>query len=212
MSLEALAEAIQVDASDIVRSLFMKGIMLSMNQVRPRACGEEHKRQALGARSPSRSAGQQGGRGGVSSKRGEPGSACRLASTPRGSCPCTACSLGVQVLDKNTVKLVAGEYDLLVVDKDEAGVADAAKKRTEFMDADDFDNLVARPPVVRSRDGGGWGPMQGRLLWGRGALRWQREIGRAGGAPACVGWAWTAGGGGRACGGSQAEARPEDRM
>jgi hypothetical protein len=33
MSLEALAEAIQVDASDIVRSLFMKGIMLSMNQV-----------------------------------------------------------------------------------------------------------------------------------------------------------------------------------
>lgn len=33
MSLEALAEVIQVDASDIVRSLFMKGIMLSMNQV-----------------------------------------------------------------------------------------------------------------------------------------------------------------------------------
>jgi hypothetical protein len=33
MSLEALAEAIQVDPSDIVRSLFMKGIMLSLNQV-----------------------------------------------------------------------------------------------------------------------------------------------------------------------------------
>lgn len=33
MSLEALAEAIQVDSSDIVRTLFMKGIMLSLNQV-----------------------------------------------------------------------------------------------------------------------------------------------------------------------------------
>jgi hypothetical protein len=39
MSLEALAEAIQVDPSDIMRTLFMKGIMLSMNQVRqPRRC------------------------------------------------------------------------------------------------------------------------------------------------------------------------------
>jgi hypothetical protein len=33
MSLEALAEAIQVDPSDIMRSLFMKGILLSLNQV-----------------------------------------------------------------------------------------------------------------------------------------------------------------------------------
>lgn len=33
MSLEALADAIQVDPSDIVRTLFMKGIMLSLNQV-----------------------------------------------------------------------------------------------------------------------------------------------------------------------------------
>jgi translation initiation factor IF-2 len=34
MSLEQLADLLQVDPSDIVRSLFMKGIMLSMNQVR----------------------------------------------------------------------------------------------------------------------------------------------------------------------------------
>lgn len=33
MSLEALADAMQVDPSDIVRTLFMKGIMLSLNQV-----------------------------------------------------------------------------------------------------------------------------------------------------------------------------------
>lgn len=39
MSLEALADAIQVDPSDIVRTLFMKGIMLSLNQVRSRARG-----------------------------------------------------------------------------------------------------------------------------------------------------------------------------
>jgi translation initiation factor IF-2 len=34
MSLEELAEVIQVDPSELVRTLFMKGIMLSMNQVR----------------------------------------------------------------------------------------------------------------------------------------------------------------------------------
>lgn len=84
MSLEALAEAIQVDASDIVRSLFMKGIMLSMNQV----------------------------------------------------------------LDRNTVKLVAAEYDLLVVDKEAAGVTDAAKKRSEFLELEDLDDAAPRPPVV----------------------------------------------------------------
>jgi translation initiation factor IF-2 len=33
MSLEQLADLLQVDGSDIVRALFMKGIMLSMNQV-----------------------------------------------------------------------------------------------------------------------------------------------------------------------------------
>lgn len=33
MSLEDLADVIQVDSSDIVRTLFMKGLMLSMNQV-----------------------------------------------------------------------------------------------------------------------------------------------------------------------------------
>lgn len=33
MSLEELAEKVQVEPSDLVRLLFMKGIMLSMNQV-----------------------------------------------------------------------------------------------------------------------------------------------------------------------------------
>lgn len=52
MSLEALAEAIQVDASDIVRSLFMKGIMLSMNQVGGGGAGgrEQRARGGGGAR------------------------------------------------------------------------------------------------------------------------------------------------------------------
>jgi hypothetical protein len=84
MSLEQLAETVQVEPSDLVRMLFMKGIMLSMNQV----------------------------------------------------------------LDKNTCKLVAGEYGLLVVDKEEAGVTDQAKKRTEFNTEEDVEDLVPRPPVV----------------------------------------------------------------
>ncbi|KAF6256183.1 hypothetical protein COO60DRAFT_1296299 [Scenedesmus sp. NREL 46B-D3] len=84
MSLEALAEAIQVDPSDIMRTLFMKGIMLSMNQV----------------------------------------------------------------LDKNTVKLVAGEFDLLVVDKEEAGVTAGAVKQRDFLELEDLEDAVPRPPVV----------------------------------------------------------------
>jgi translation initiation factor IF-2 len=79
MSLEALAEAIQVDPSDIMRTLFMKGIMLSMNQV----------------------------------------------------------------LDKNTVKLVAGEFDLLVVDKAEAGVTAGAVKQRDFLELEDLDDAVS---------------------------------------------------------------------
>jgi translation initiation factor IF-2 len=84
MSLEDLAAAIQVDPSEVVRTLFMKGIVLSMNQV----------------------------------------------------------------LDKNTVKVVAAEYDLLVVDKDEAKVEDGARKRSEFVTEEDVDELQPRPPVV----------------------------------------------------------------
>jgi len=84
MSLEELAEKIQVDPSDIVRTLFMKGIMLSMNQV----------------------------------------------------------------LDKNTCKVVAAEFNLLVVDKEEVEVTDGAKKRTEFVSEEDIDDLAPRPPVV----------------------------------------------------------------
>ena len=41
MSLEELADLIQVDASDIVRTLFMKGVMLSMNQVSMGMCGSD---------------------------------------------------------------------------------------------------------------------------------------------------------------------------
>lgn len=48
-----------------------------------------------------------------------------------------------QVLDKNTVKLVAGEYDLLVIDKEEVSVTDAAKKSREFMELEDLDHAVS---------------------------------------------------------------------
>lgn len=84
MSLEELADKVQVDPSELVRTLFMKGIMLSMNQA----------------------------------------------------------------LDKNTCKLVASEYGLLVVEKEEAAVSEAARKTTEFVTDEDVDDLVPRPPVV----------------------------------------------------------------
>lgn len=60
----------------------------------------------------------------------------------------TCCCCWLQVLDKNTVKLVAQEYDLLVVDKDTVEVTDAAKKRHDYLDEADIDDLVPRPAVV----------------------------------------------------------------
>jgi uncharacterized protein YccT (UPF0319 family) len=56
-----------------------------------------------------------------------------------------------QVLDKNTVKLVASEYDLLVVDKEEVSVTDAAKKSREFLELEDLDHAVSC--VIRSERG-----------------------------------------------------------
>ncbi|GLC47031.1 hypothetical protein PLESTB_001437200 [Pleodorina starrii] len=84
MSLDELAALLQVAESDIVRSLFMRGITLSMSQM----------------------------------------------------------------LDKNTVKLVASDFDVVVVDKDPVAVTDAAKKRTEFISEEDIEDLAPRPPVV----------------------------------------------------------------
>ncbi|KAG2442199.1 hypothetical protein HYH02_009685 [Chlamydomonas schloesseri] len=84
MSLHDLADLLQVDESDIVRALFMKGIAMSMGQL----------------------------------------------------------------LDKNTVKVVAAEYDVVVVDKEASAVTDGAKKRTEFVTEEDIEDLQPRPPVV----------------------------------------------------------------
>lgn len=59
---------------------------------------------------------------------------------------------GLQVLDKNTVKLVASEYDLLVVDKEEVSVTDAAKKTNDFLELEDLDHAVSvvwPSPAVR---------------------------------------------------------------
>jgi hypothetical protein len=64
-----------------------------------------------------------------------------------------------QVLDKNTVKLVAGEYDLLVVDKEELGVTDAARKKQDWLEVEDLEEAVPRPAVVSGAQGavGCWG-------------------------------------------------------
>jgi hypothetical protein len=47
------------------------------------------------------------------------------------------------VLDKNTVKVVAAEYDLLVVDKEEQGVTAGAVKQRDFMELEDLDAAVS---------------------------------------------------------------------
>lgn len=68
-----------------------------------------------------------------------------------------------QVLDKNTVKLVAAEYDLLVVDKEEVSVTDAAKKSREWMELEDLDHAVS---VVLLVLGGREGALEGGSVSG----------------------------------------------
>lgn len=59
--------------------------------------------------------------------------------------------LAVQVnstLDPDTVKLVGEEYGVDVLDVEEEGVEESAKKSRDFLEEADLDNLQARPPVV----------------------------------------------------------------
>jgi len=51
-------------------------------------------------------------------------------------------------LDSDTVKAVGQEYEVDVLDRDEARPEDLAKKSVDFIDDDDLDFLTTRPPVV----------------------------------------------------------------
>ena len=54
----------------------------------------------------------------------------------------------VQVLDKDTVKLVAKEYEVEVIDKEEAGIDTMAKKTVDYLEDEDVELLQPRPPIV----------------------------------------------------------------
>ncbi|CAK0786401.1 hypothetical protein CVIRNUC_009614 [Coccomyxa viridis] len=53
-----------------------------------------------------------------------------------------------QVLDKDTVKLVAKEYEVEVIDKEEAGIDTMAKKTVDYLEDEDVELLQPRPPIV----------------------------------------------------------------
>lgn len=53
-----------------------------------------------------------------------------------------------QTLDEETVKLICKEFEVEVVEAGTIRVEDLAKKSNAFIDDDDLEHLVARPPVV----------------------------------------------------------------
>ncbi|CAI5468824.1 unnamed protein product, partial [Closterium sp. Yama58-4] len=53
-----------------------------------------------------------------------------------------------QVLDEDTVRMVCAEYGVEVLDASEAAVEEAARKQREFVQEEDLEHLVVRPPVV----------------------------------------------------------------
>lgn len=84
MSVQDLAEKLAVGPTEVVRALFMKGIMAQVNQV----------------------------------------------------------------LDFETVQIAAEEFEVEILEKQEAGVDDMARKTMDYMDDEDLESLQARPPVV----------------------------------------------------------------
>jgi len=60
-----------------------------------------------------------------------------------------ACACPVQVLDRDAVHLVVDDYeDVEIVDSEDVGVEEGARKITAWIDDEDRDFLVPRPPVV----------------------------------------------------------------
>ena len=54
-----------------------------------------------------------------------------------------------QVLDRDTVHMVVEDYeDVEIMDKEHGGVEEGARKSTAWIDDEDMDFLVPRPPVV----------------------------------------------------------------
>jgi small GTP-binding protein len=53
-----------------------------------------------------------------------------------------------QTLDEETVKLICQEFEVEVVEAGSLKVEDMAKKTVEFLDDEDLDHLIPRPPVV----------------------------------------------------------------
>ena len=84
MSVQDLAEKLAVGPTEIVRALFMKGIMAQVNQV----------------------------------------------------------------LDFETVQIAAEEFEVEILEKEEARLDDMARKTMDYMDEEDLESLQARPPVV----------------------------------------------------------------
>ncbi len=54
----------------------------------------------------------------------------------------------LQVLDKDTVKLVAAEFEVEVLDKEEAGVDTMARKTVDYLQDEDAELLQPRAPIV----------------------------------------------------------------
>lgn len=53
-----------------------------------------------------------------------------------------------QVLDFETVQLAAEEFEVEILEKEEARLDDMARKTMDYMEDDDLEFLQARPPVV----------------------------------------------------------------
>jgi translation initiation factor IF-2 len=53
-----------------------------------------------------------------------------------------------QVLDTDTIRMVAAEYNVEVLDRDEEGVEAMARKTVDYFDESDLESLQPRPPVV----------------------------------------------------------------
>lgn len=194
MTLDQMSDLLQADSSDIVRTLFMKGIALSMTQALDKntvkvrmhiymaraPCAHAYTPclhrtvwyrlfwlrracTALAARARRGVASMWHCMATASGDHIRGARACMRLLRP--ACAVAALRMrrsGAQLLPLPSpplpracarVQLVASEYGVVVVDKDEAKVT-LARKRSEYISDEDIDDLAPRCACVRGGGGG----------------------------------------------------------
>lgn len=156
MPVEELAETLAVAPSEVVKILFMKGIMVQVNQVCELAV--PHWLSCMSSQPAQYPVLSNHNLSQCSCCKPQPDSCdslcvaaairwirCWQQSASQCVVPCSV----VQVLDRDAVHMVVDDFeDVEIIDRESAALEDWARKTNDWVDEEDLDHLLPRPPVV----------------------------------------------------------------